>query len=254
MKRNISIYMFNRVKAAENLYNDLQYRIYNTQTFKTQIENKENGNITFNRILECIKNDINMMHPNDLYEITHFFRSQIHPLFAHDTLEARKEYLKTLYDYLGITLVYEINTTKAGKAYTYLYGNYIDYFPIAGIRGKYFSVNIQSEDFLHFNDFLILVTQRIVASKLYDYDGDDELTREEEVIIETVRLENQHNLLLSEAIEDEIKFLVNVFFPDDRQDFIQAVYHASTFLKQAIKIKSMIDVQKNPRISIIDID
>lgn len=251
MKRNISIYTFNSIKAAENLYKDLQHRIYNTQTFKTHIEGKENGGITFNRILESIKNDINRMHPNDLYEVTHFFRAEIYPLFAHDSLEAREKYIKTLYDYLGITLLYEIDTTEAGKAYTHLYETYIDFFPIVGIRGKYFSINIQSEDFLQFNDFLMMMTKRIIESKLYDYE--EELTEEEESIIETVRSKNKQNILLSEAIEDHLKFLVKVFYPDDRQDFIQAVYHACTFLKQAIKIRSMIDVQKNPRISIIDI-
>lgn len=251
MKRNISIYMFNRVKTAENLYNDIQHRIYNVQTFKTHIEDRKNGNITFNRILQCIKNDINMMHPDDLYEIIHFFKSQIYPLFAHDYLEARDEYLKTLYDYLGITLLYELDTLNAGKAYIYLYEIYVDYFPIARIRGQNFSVNIQSEDFLHFNDFLILMTKRIVDSKLYEYE--EEITEEEISIIETVRTENQQNTLLHEAIEDQIKFLINVFYPDDRQDFIQAVYHASSFLKQAIKIRSMIDVQKSPRVIMVDI-
>ncbi|REC63023.1 hypothetical protein DRF65_07270 [Chryseobacterium pennae] len=251
MKRNISIYMFDGIKAARNLYEDLQHRIYHTITFKNYIEEKENGSITFNRILEYIRNDINMMPPNDFYEIIHFFRSQIYPLFAHDSLETREAYLKTLYDYLGITRLYELDTLNAGKAYAYLYENYVDYFPIARIRGKYFSANIQSEDFLHFNDFLILMTKRIIESKLYDYD--DVLTEEEESIIETIRLENQQNLLLSEAIEDQMKFLINVFFPDDRQDFIQAVYHAYTFLKQAIRIRSMIDLQKNPRVIIVDI-
>lgn len=251
MKRNISIYTFNNVKAAENLYKDLQHRIYNTQTFKAHMEAQENGDITFNKILECVKNDINMMHPNDLYEITHFLKSQIHPLFTYDSEEAREEYFKTLYDYLGITLLYEIDTQNISKAYTYLYEAYTDSFPIAGIRGKYFSINIQTEDFLHFNDFLIMMTQKIIESKLYHYE--EELTEAEENIIEKVRSENQQNTLLSEAIEEEMKFLTKVFYPDDRQDFIQVIYHASTFLKQAIRMRSMIDLQKNPRIIVVDI-
>lgn len=256
MERNITIYMFDSEKSAGSLYKDLQHRIYHTSTFKNHIENRNkqtpNESIDFDKILEYVRNDINIMPPDDLNEITHFFRSQIYPLFAHDSLEARTEYLKTLYDYVGITLLYEIDTTKAGKAYTYLYEAYIDSFPIAGIRGRrYFTVNIRSEDFLHFIDFLILITKRIMESKLYDYD--DVLTEEEEIIVKTVQSENQQNALLLEVIEDQMKFLINVFYPDDRQDFIQAVYHAYIFLKQAIKMRSMIDVQKNPRISIVDI-
>ncbi|MGU3376253.1 hypothetical protein [Chryseobacterium sp. M5A1_1a] len=255
MERNIAIYMFDGIKAARNLYKDLHHRMYHTRTFKDHLEDikkqVEDDNITFNRILECVGHDINMVHPDDLYEITHFFTSQIHPLFPTDSLEAREEYVKTLYNYLGITRLYELDTTKAGKAYTYLYETYIDSFPIERVQGKNVSVNIRSEDFLRFNDFIILMTKRIIESKLHEYN--DELSEEEEIIIETVRSENQQNELLSEAIEDQLKFLIKVFYPDDRQDFIQAVYHAHTFLQQAIKIRSKVDVQKNPRIIIVDI-
>ncbi|AZA77740.1 hypothetical protein EG347_09515 [Chryseobacterium sp. G0186] len=255
MERNIAIYMFDREKAAKNLYRDLQHRMYHTQTFKghmaERVSHTQNDTISIDRILESIQNDVNMMSPDDLYEITHFFSSQIHPLFAHDTLESREEYIKTLYDYLGITRLYELNTTKAGKAYAYLYEIYTDSFPIEGIRGKHFSANIRSEDFLRFNDFVILLTKRIIESALYEYH--DELSEQEEIIIEAIRSENLHNELLSEAIEDQMKFLINVFFPDDRQDFIQAVYHALTFLQHAIRMRSEIDVQKNPRIILVDI-
>jgi hypothetical protein len=95
------------------------------------------------------------------------------------------------------------------------------------------------------------MTQKIIESKLYNYE--EELTEAEENIIEKVRSENQQNTLLSEAIEEEMKFLTKVFYPDDRQDFIQVIYHASTFLKQAIRMRSMIDLQKNPRIIVVDI-
>ncbi|SDJ37664.1 hypothetical protein [Chryseobacterium jejuense] len=255
MERNITIYMFDSTKAASNLYKDLQHRIYHTSTFKNYIEDQEkqveNNNINFNSLLECVGNDINMMHPNDLYEITHFFKSQIHPLFPNDSVEAREEYFKTLYDYLGITKLYELTTTNACKAYGYLYEAYIDSFPVTGIQGKDLSINIRTEDFLHFNNFLILVTKKIIDSQLYDYP--DELTEEEESIIETVQSENLQNELMSEVIEEEMKFLTKVFYPDNRQDFIQAVYHVHTFLKQAIKMKLIIDVQKNPRIIVVDI-
>lgn len=250
MERNVSIYMFDREKAARNLYKDLKQRFYTTSTFKNHIENSiENSNMNFDEVLEAVKNDVNMIHPNNLNEITHFFKGQIYPLFAHDSLATREEYLTTLYDYLGITKLYELDTTNASKAYTYLYEMYIDYCPINEIRGESFSTSIPSEDFLKFNDFVILLTKRTFDSKLCDYTED--LTEEEEFIIEKVRLENQQNIPLSEAIEDQITFFIKVFFPDDRQDFIQAIYHAPVFLKQAIKIRSMIDVQKNPRIIVV---
>lgn len=255
MERNIAIYMFDRVKAAKNLHRDLRHRMYHTHTFKDQIEERiiqtNNDTISIDRILESIQNDVNMMSPDDLYEVTHFFSSQIHPLFAHDSLESREEYMKTLYDYLGITRLYELDTTKAGNAYSYLYEIYTDYFPIERIRGKHLSANIRSEDFLRFNDFVILLTKRIIESALYEYH--DELSEEEEIIIETIRSENLQDEALSEAIEDQMKFFINVFFPDDRQDFIQAVYHALTFLQHAIRMRSEIDIQKNPRIILVDI-
>ncbi|WP_185287596.1 hypothetical protein [Chryseobacterium lactis] len=255
MERDISIYMFDKEKAAVYLYKDLQRRIYHTSTFKNHIEGKEkqdlNGNISFDRILESVRNDINMMHPDDLYEIIHFFTSQIHSLFPDDSIEAREEYIATLYDYLGITRLCELNTTKAGKAYIYFYKTYIDYFPMDSIMGENFSINIRSEDFLRFNDFLILLTKKIIESKLYD--DNDILTEEEEISIETIKTETQNNTLLSEAIEDEMRFLTKTFYPDEREDYIQAVYHSFTFLKQAITIRLKIDVQKNPRIIIVDI-
>lgn len=254
MERNITIYMFDSTKAARNLYKDLQHRIYYTSTFKNHIEeyekHVENNNVSLDRILECVKNDINMMHPNDLYEITHFFKDQIHPLFSNDSVKAREEYFKTLYDYLGITKLYELDTINTGKAYGYLYETYIDYFPLSGIQGKNLSINIPTEDFLHFNDFLILMTQKIIKSQLYDYH--DELTEEEKHIIQTVQSQSLQNIKLSEIIEEEMKFLAKVFYPDDRQDFVQTVYHAHSFLKQSIAMKSMIDIQKNPRIIVVD--
>jgi hypothetical protein len=88
------------------------------------------------------------------------------------------------------------------------YGNYTEYFPLDEIKGDDGGSNILSEDFLRFNDYVILVMKRILESKLDGYDY--ELTEEEEKIIEAIKTENQNNSLLFEVIENQLNFLIDI--------------------------------------------
>ncbi|MCQ9640744.1 hypothetical protein MP478_15255 [Chryseobacterium sp. WG14] len=251
MERHTAIYLFNKAKAATNLYEDLQ-RLYHTQTFEEYIEDRKkelnDDKISYDRILKTVRNDMNSIMPHELLEIILFLNHQIYPMFSSDPSEARDEYFKTLYHHLGITRLYQLPGTKASAAYAYQYENYTDFFPIDKLGNGNWGANIRSEDFLRFNDYLILTAKRIIESRLCDED----ITREEEIIINTIKTENQDNALLFEIIGQELEFLTKVFYPNDKSPYTQTVYHAYAFLKQSIEMRSKINIQKNPRIIISD--
>lgn len=78
MGRDTSIYMFDKEKATANLYEHLQHKIYHTKTFKDYIKNRQEEinssyNISIDKILETVRNDINMITPDELFEIILFF-------------------------------------------------------------------------------------------------------------------------------------------------------------------------------------
>ncbi len=108
MGRHTSIYMFNKEKAAANLYEDLQHRIYHAGTFKKFIEdrNKEfsdyHYNISFDTILETVKNNINMITPDELFALTLFFDEEVYPQFYNAPLSERDQYFEKLYDHSGL--------------------------------------------------------------------------------------------------------------------------------------------------------
>ncbi|AZA80484.1 hypothetical protein C1637_22865 [Chryseobacterium lactis] len=252
MKRALSMYMFDKDKASTRLYEDLQHRLYHTQTFRDYIEERKRepntDNISFENILETVKNDINLITIDDLLEITLFFNSQLYPLFSQDSSEVRVKYIEDLYDYLGITCLYQL-PDSACTAYSYQYEWYTETFPIDRLY-KDKGANIRSDDFLHFNDYVILVAKGLIDTKVIEYEC--ELTSHEELIIETIKTEYQDHVLLLEIIEEQVKFLVRIFYPDDRSPYVHTVYHACEFLKQSIQMKSMINTKNNPRIVILD--
>lgn len=253
MGKDTSIYMFDSEKAAVNLYEDLQHRMYHTQIFRGYINNRKkalnNDKISFDRILETIKNDINNITPEDMLEITLFFRSQIEPLFHHDSWEARNEYFETLYQYLGIFWLYEFPNAAAYYGYMHQYENYTEFFPVSMLKNYQSGIRICSEDFLLFNDYVILVTKEILDRKIHDHEH--KLTEEEERTVNTIKKENQDNSLLFEIIEQEVQFLAKVFYPSEKSPYSHSVLHSYSFFRKSIEMKSRIDAKKNPKILIL---
>ncbi|AYZ13511.1 hypothetical protein EGY05_16895 [Chryseobacterium arthrosphaerae] len=256
MGRNTSIYMFNKEKAAAHLYEDLQHRTYHAGTFKKFIEdrNKEfsdyHYNISFDTILETVKNDINMITPDELFVLTLFFDEEVYPQFYNAPLSERDQYFEKLYDHSGITLLYEIPTSTVCYSYMFQYANYTHYFPLDEIKSDDGGTNILSEDFLRFNDYIILLMKRILENKLDGYDY--QLTEEEEQIIDTIKTENQSNPVLFEVIEEELQFITETSATDHKGPYSQTICYAYDFLNKAIEMKLKIDIEKNSRIVIVD--
>ncbi|WP_241286584.1 hypothetical protein [Chryseobacterium arthrosphaerae] len=256
MGRHTSIYMFNKEKAAAHLYEDLQHRTYHAGTFKKFIEdrNKEfsddHYNISFDTILETVKNDINMITPDELFVLTLFFDEEVYPQFYNAPLSERDQYFEKLYDHSGITLLYEIPTSTVCYSYMFQYANYTHYFPLDEIKSDDGGTNILSEDFLRFNDYIILLMKRILENKLDDYDY--QLTEEEEQIIEAIKIENKDNSHLFEVVENELNFLIDMASNDNDGPYSQTIYYANVFLSKAIEMKLKIDIEKNSRIVIVD--
>ena len=256
MGRDTSLYMFDKEKASLDLYEDLQHKVYHIRTFKNYIEDRKKelgtygSDISFDKILETIKNDINFLSPEELFEITLFFDEEVYPQFYHKTPDARDQYFESLYEHSGIIPLYTLSSTTVCYAYMFQYGNYKEYFPIEKLSTNDSGENIKSEDFLRFNDYIILLTKKILEYNLDGYNY--ELTPEEKLIISDIETENQNNPLLFEIIEEELDFLKKIFSEDKSGPYPQTVYDAYTFFKQSLEMKSKIDTEKNPRIIILD--
>lgn len=253
MGRDTSIYMIDKTKTA-NLYNDLQNKVYHTGTFKKFIEHRKKKfntyNMNFGHIMEIIRNDANLLTPDDLFEITLFLRSQIWTLPKQEGWDTSMEQIESIYTHYGIIELFKLPTKTVCTAYMFQYGNYTEYFPLDEIKGDDGGSNILSEDFLRFNDYVILVMKRILESKLNE--NDDQLTEEEEKIVEAIKTENKDHSRLFEVVENQLNFLIDMAANDNDGPYSQTIYYASVFLSKAIEMKLIIDIQKNPRIVIVD--
>lgn len=130
------------------------------------------------------------------------------------------------------------------------YGNYTHYFPIYESASKEGGTNMESKDFLNFNDYMILLMKMILDQKLDDYDYT--FTEDEEEIIHCITAENQNNLTLFKEIEKEFESLKNSLSTDTRGPNAQTVYYSYEFFKQSVEMKSRIQTEKNTRIVILD--
>ncbi len=253
MARHTSIYMIDKAKAITNLYNDLLNKVYHTGTFKKFIEDRRkkfNDNyMNFYSMLETIKSDVNLLTAEDIFEITLFLSEQIYSLPAQDRWENTSEQIESLYNHYGIIELFEIPSKTICTSYMFQYGNYTEFFPITELRND-FGVNIQSEDFLRFNDYVILSMKRILDSKLDD--SNVQPTLEEESIIEAIKIKNKDNLYLFEVVEKELNFLIEMAADDNNGPYSQTIYSAYDFLIKSIEMKTKIDTEKNPRIIIVD--
>lgn len=254
MGRDTSVYMIDEAKATTNLYNDLLHKVYHTGTFKKFIEDRRkefnDDYMNFYNILEVIKNDVNLLTAEDLFEITLFLRKQLYRFTPQGYNYPTSEQIENLYNHYGIIELFMIPHTTVCSAYMFQYGNYTHYFPIDELKND-FGVNIRPEDFLRFNDYVILVMKRILESKPDD-DYDYQLTEEEEKIVHAIRIENQSNSHLFEVIEDELNFLIEMSATDNNGPYSQTIYNAYHFLSTSIEMKAKIDIEKNSRIIIVD--
>jgi hypothetical protein len=250
MGRDTSIYMIDEGKATTHLYNDLLHKVYHTGTFKKFIEDRRkefnDDYMNYYSILEVIKKDAHLLTAEDLFEITLFLRKQTFHLTPRD----HNDTIQSLYNFYGIIELFMIPHTTVCSAYMFQYGNYTYYFPFDELKND-FGVNIKAEDFLRFNDYVILVMKKILESNLND-DYDYHLSEEEEKIVDSIKIENQGNSLLFEIIENELNFLIEMSATDNDGPYSQTIYNAYNFLITSIEMKARIDIEKKIRIIIVD--
>lgn len=89
--------------------------------------------------------------------------------------------------------------------YMYQYSNYTHYYPIEEIiDADYCGYNISSKDFLRFNDYIILLTKKILDSGIdgYKYTKND-FTDLEKKTLEIVNYQFADDQKLHEIIEEE---------------------------------------------------
>jgi len=256
MGRNTEIYMFDKEKASAHLYEDLKHTTFHKRTFKTYLEDRKKElsgtdfEVGFEEILNTIKNDINAITPDELFEINLFLSEEIHSKFSAEGYPVIEKHLQNLNDRFGIILLYELPTSTVCTSYMFQYGNYTHYFPIYDMPSKDGGTNLDSKDFLHFNDYIILLTKMILDNNLDGYEYT--FTKDEEEIIHRITEENQNHLVLFKEVENEYEFLKNAISTDTNGPNAQTIYYAYTFFKQSLEMKSRIQTEKNPRIVILD--
>ncbi len=250
--------MFDKEKASARLYEDLQHRTFHTGTFKAFLEDrkKEIGtyDITLEKVLEKIRNDINTITPDELFEINIFLSEDMYSEYTGSDYATREKYFEELYDRYGLIRLYELPTSTICTSYMFQYANYTHYFPIYelenyGLKKCDGGINIDSTDFLKFNDYMILLMKMILDRKMDGYEYD--FTKNEEDIIQRITAHHQNNLILFKEIESECDFIKDCS-SDEKGPYAQTIYYAYAFFKQSIEMKLRINAEKNPRIVILD--
>ncbi|SHE67944.1 hypothetical protein [Chryseobacterium sp. OV279] len=250
--------MFDKEKASVRLCEDLQHKRFHTRTFKTFLESrkKEIGtyDVTFEKVLEKVRGDINTITPDELFEINLFLSEEVYSEYTGSNYSAMEKHLGDLYNRYGIILLYELPTSTVCTSYMFQYGNYTHYFPIYelenyGLKHSDGGVNIDSTDFLEFNDYMILLMKMILDRKMDGYEYD--FTKNEEDIIQRITADHQNNLILFKEIESECDFIKECS-SDEKGPYAQTIYYAYAFFKQSIEMKLRIDTEKNARIVILD--
>ncbi len=258
MGRNTEIYMFNKEKASSFLYEDLRHKTFPTKTFKAFLDDrkKEIGtyDVTFEKVLEKVKNDINTITADELFEINLFLIEEAYSELAGKDYSAKEKYLEELYDRYGIVLLYELPTSTVCTSYMFQYGNYTHYFPIYelenyGLGHSDGGINMDSTDFLQFNDYMIILMKMMLDKKMDGYEY--EFTKSEEDTLRNIMADHQNNLILFKEIERECDFIKDSS-ADGKGPYAQTICYAYSFFKQSIEMKMRINVEKNPRIVILD--
>jgi hypothetical protein len=268
MGRETDIYLFNKNKASAILYTDLILNNKFEISFEEFIISRKNElsqynrsnpyNISSKKILEIIENDINEITSTELHELIRYLLDCNRDLkkldFGDDSWELRTTNLEKY----GIILLYEIKPKTQCWSYMFQYGDYTNEYPIEEIRfdNEDQGINIDSTDFLKFNDYVILMMKKILDLELYD-DYSYVHTFEMDVLRQTV-IEYKDDMTLSKVIENNFNWIKSnweeevALGNDNSNAYAQIVYYASGVLRKSIEMKLKIKPSENPRVVIVD--
>ncbi len=250
MGRHTQIYMLDKEKSSNFLYQDLKNKVFQNKTFESFINDRKTkykslDNLSFDKILQTVKEDINFITEEELNEILFFIDDEILNIDFFDI----KKY-NTIYKQYGLELLYDIGSSTTCYSYMFQYGNFTNYFPIEEV-GR----NIDSNDFLKFNDYMILMMKRILDSGICSSISGYEEEFNEKIIIDALVEKYKNNKVLLEVIENEFYFLKTYWDKQDehsRSPEINTIWSACQFLSISIQMKQIINPKINTRIVIVD--
>lgn len=262
MGRDTEIYMFNKETASLKLYNVLKSGKLYKRSFKDFIENRKSelGNsyqVNYSNIVSTVKEDINNITACELFEITYYLNEEL----TYGKYEDQKNDLRLqipnssdVYKRYGIISLYRVHTSTVCYSYMFQYGNYTAYYPIEEVKFNKDDegMNISAEDFLRFNDYMILIMKHILNSGIEDNFNPDEY---ENSTIDKTEAKYRDNTTIFDIIEKQFNYLKSYFEePDERSNAPQknTIYFASLFLTRSIEMKLNINPSKNKRIVIVD--
>jgi len=244
MGRNTAIYMFDKEKAS-TLYEDFLH----PRNFKEYLKESETGfgEINFENLLETVRNDINQISAKELSVIISLLNRENHFYSIGKDHSTGEKKLQEMYNRLGITLLYEVPTSTVCYCYMFQYANYTYYFPVDQMTDEDIGLTIDSKDFLSFNDYMSLLTKRILDSRLDGFEYT--FTEHEEKTVSEIK-DHPDNRPILEEVENEFEYLKKMFNKDNIAT--QTVCRAYDFFLCSAAMKSKINADKNTRIVILD--
>jgi len=248
MARNTEIYTFNKENARKNLLPLMSNIIFHQKSFSQFLKARRNEfgdhfNTSENKIAQIISADINYIQPEDLLEIMFFLDEEI--ICNKNILE------KDMKPY-GVNLLYELPTKTVCYCYMHQYSNYTSYYPIEEMMdADYCGYNISAEDFLRFNDYMILLTKKILDSGIDGHQYTEEyFTDLEKKTFEIINNKFAGEKELHKIIEKEFLYLKASVDNENNDGATQIVWYASAFLSKSVEMLESINLQD--RVVILD--
>ncbi len=249
MGRSSEIYMFDKHKSSNYLYSVLTSQ-KSTKTFNGFIQQRkeafdESYNTTFEETISKVKENINLINPDSLDEIILYLNENHSILNNNDVPNTNETLIKH-----GIIPLYKIHTSTACYSYMFQFGNFEDFFPFTNSYEN--GYNMQSSDFLLFNDYMILLMHKIIINKL-DH-NDINLNSLEINTIEKITEQYKEHQTMQNAINKEFDWLSHCKKEENETYKVEknTISMASQFLSQSLEMRKKIQLQKDNRIVIID--
>ncbi|TCI90624.1 hypothetical protein [Tenacibaculum sp. M341] len=249
MGRSTEIYMFDKHKSSNYLYSVLTSQ-KPAKTFNEFIQQRkeafgESYNTTFEETISTVKENINLISPDSLDKIILYLNENQDLLNNNEVSNTDETLIK-----LGIIPLYKIHTSTACYSYMFQFGNFEDFFPFTNSYEN--GYNLQSSDFLLFNDYMILLMHKIITNKLDD--NDIKLTSLEVNTIEKITEQYKGNQTMQNAISKELHWLSHCIKEENENYKVEknTIYTAPQFLYQSLEMRKKIQLQKDSRIVIID--
>ncbi len=219
MGSDVDIYKINRKEASKFLYREMSTQIIHTRKFKDFIDDriKECGpsssvRFDYEKIMSILKEDASLLYPDELDEIARFIDDETSNMYLGQEKSSNLSYAhnEALLKRYGIEHLFY----NRGYSYMFLYGAFSYYLEPMQIRSDdYDGHNISSKDFLLFNDYVILVTKKLIESDFHN-ERPHTFTETELDIVNQILQDRSGDSAFFEAIENR--------FEDVKEAWIEA--------------------------------